>query len=66
MTIVITFEWWLLPLLVTIGAFVYAHGWSLRAARQSDQHIHAGHFWLLPYGAAALLSLLVWLGWACS
>jgi len=65
MTLTISFGWWLVPLTVTVVAFVAAYicGASKGPPRGYGD-IANGIVNLFVYGAVTVVSLVAWLGWA--
>ena len=61
----IHFGWWVLPTLITMAAFVFA-AWKTRDDGDHGDYAAIGNVVVgaFVYGAAIILSLLVWLIWA--
>lgn len=61
MTITLLPGWWLLPLAVTVVAFV----WACRTGNESGGSYGAGHIYnLMIYLIAAFSSVVAWLIWS--
>lgn len=61
MTIDITFGWWLLPLVATVGAFIWAH---VTANAKPGMYGGGAMFNLVIWLMALVPVLAVWLIWA--
>lgn len=57
----ITLDWWLLPLAITIGAFLHFHRIWVKGTRDGIGRAIATAF---AVGAALNVSLVAWLAWA--